>query len=106
MDSFFTFKWKKLVGCSGSDLRGSVPDPVAYIQYMCAQLHSRVQLFATLWTVAHQAPLSTGSSKQDSGVGSHSLLQGIFSTRCRTRVSCTVGRLFTILSLQGSPYRS
>ena len=26
---------------------------------------SRVQLFATPWTVAHQAPLSTGFSRQD-----------------------------------------
>ena len=26
---------------------------------------SRVRLFATLWTVAHQAPLSTGFSRQE-----------------------------------------
>ena len=26
---------------------------------------SRVQLLATLWTVAHQAPLSTGFSRQE-----------------------------------------
>ena len=26
---------------------------------------SRVQLYATLWTVAHQAPLSTGFSRQE-----------------------------------------
>ena len=26
---------------------------------------SRVQLFATLWTVAHQAPLSTGFFRQE-----------------------------------------
>ena len=26
---------------------------------------SRVQLFATLWTVAHQAPLSLGFSRQE-----------------------------------------
>ena len=29
-----------------------------------AQLFSRVQLFVTLWTVAHQAPLSMGFSRQ------------------------------------------
>ena len=28
-------------------------------------LVSRVQLFATLWTVAHQAPLSLGFSRQE-----------------------------------------
>ena len=30
----------------------------------CAQLHSYVWLFATPWTVAHQAPLSMGFSRQ------------------------------------------
>ena len=29
------------------------------------KLLSRVQLFATLWTAAHQAPLSIGFSKQE-----------------------------------------
>ena len=33
---------------------------------------------ATPWTVAHQAPLSMGFSRQDTGVGCHALLQGIF----------------------------
>ena len=28
-------------------------------------LFSRVQLFATLWTVAHQVPLSMGFSRQE-----------------------------------------
>ena len=37
---------------------------------------SRVWLFATLWTVAHQAPLSMGFSRQNTGVGCHFLLQG------------------------------
>ena len=32
---------------------------------VCAQLLSRVQLFATLWTVAHQAPLSMGFFRQE-----------------------------------------
>ena len=32
---------------------------------MCTKLLSRVQLFATLWTVAHQAPLSMGLSRQE-----------------------------------------
>ena len=31
----------------------------------CAQSLSRVQLFATPWTVARQAPLSTGFSRQE-----------------------------------------
>ena len=32
---------------------------------VCAQWLSRVQLFATLWTVAHQAPLSMGFFRQE-----------------------------------------
>ena len=38
---------------------------------------SCVQLFATLWTVVHQAPLSDSTGK-NTGVGCHFLLQGIF----------------------------
>jgi len=33
--------------------------------YWCAQMLSRVQLFVTIWTVAHQAPQSMGSSQQE-----------------------------------------
>ena len=36
---------------------------------------------ATPWTVTHQAPVSVGCSRQESGVGCHFLLQGIFPTR-------------------------
>ena len=32
---------------------------------LCAQLLSHVQLFATPWTIAHQAPLSTEFSRQE-----------------------------------------
>ena len=32
---------------------------------LCAQSHSHVQLFATPWTVSHQAPLSMGFSQQE-----------------------------------------
>ena len=32
---------------------------------LCAQSLSRVQFFATPWTVAHQAPLSRGFSRQE-----------------------------------------
>ena len=37
-----------------------------------------IQLFVTLWTVTCQALLSIKFSRQETGVGSHSLLQGIF----------------------------
>ena len=32
---------------------------------VCAQLLSHVQLFVTLWTVAHRAPLSMGFPRQE-----------------------------------------
>ena len=42
---------------------------------------SYVQLFATLWTVAHQAPLSMRFPGKNTGVGCHFLFQGIFLTQ-------------------------
>ena len=52
---------------------------------LCAQSVSRVQLFATPWAVALQAPLSMRFPGKDTGVGSHFLLQGIFLTQCWNR---------------------
>ena len=46
---------------------------------VCAQSLSRVQFFATLWTVAHQAPWD--SPRKNTGVGCQALLQGIFPTQ-------------------------
>ena len=42
---------------------------------------SRVRLFVTLWTVAHQAPLSMGVCRQEYRMGCHFLLHGIFPTQ-------------------------
>ena len=42
---------------------------------------SRVWLCVTQWTVACQAPLSMGFSRQEYGVGCHTLLQGIFPSQ-------------------------
>ena len=42
---------------------------------------SCVRLFVTLWTVAHQAPLSMGFSRQEYWRGLPFLLQGIFLTQ-------------------------
>ena len=42
---------------------------------------SHVQLCVTPWIAAHQAPLSTGFSGRNTGVGCHALLQGIFLTQ-------------------------
>ena len=53
-----------------------LPFPFPY-----AQLFSCVQPHATLWTVAHQAPLSMGLPRQDTVVDCHFLLQMIFLTQ-------------------------
>ena len=51
-----------------------------------------VWLFATLWTVAHQAPLSMGFSRRESWPGLPSLLPGdLPQPRDQTCVSC-IGR--------------
>ena len=42
---------------------------------------SCVWLCVTLWTRAHQGPLSIDSSGQNTGVGYHAFLQGIFPTQ-------------------------
>ena len=48
----------------------------------CAQLLiGCIWLFATLWTVARQAPLPKGFSWQEYWVGCYALLQGIFPTK-------------------------
>ena len=68
------------------------------------KLLSRVWLFATPWTVARQAPLSMGFSRQEYWSGlPFSLLQGIFPTRDGTQVSCIAGRHFTIWATRRSP---
>ena len=59
-----------------------------YVRACLLSRFSCVQLFATLWTVACQAPLSMGFSRQ---VGCHVLLQGIFLTQDPTCISC-IGR--------------
>ena len=55
---------------------------------------SNVQLFAVPGTVTCQAPLSMKFSRQNTGVGSLFLLQGIFLPRDRTYVPCVsfIGR--------------
>ena len=44
----------------------------------CCLVTSHVWLFATPWTLAHQAPRSMGFSRREYGVGCHFLLQGFF----------------------------
>ena len=60
---------------------------------------SRVRLFVTMTTVARQAPLSMGFSRQEYWSGLHALLQGIFPPRDRTcvsSISCFAGGFFAM----------
>ena len=47
----------------------------------CARHFIRDRLFTTLWTIACQAPLSMGFSRQEYWLGCHFLTQGIFLTQ-------------------------
>ena len=60
-------------------------------------------VFATPWTVAHQAPLSMEFSRQESGVGCHFLLQGIFLTQGSNPSLLHCRQTLYHLSPQGSP---
>ena len=72
---------------------------------MCVQsCFSCVWLYETPWTVAHQAPLTTGCSPgKITGVGSLSLLQGIFPTQGSNPSLVHCRKTFHCLSYKGSP---
>ena len=57
---------------------------------------SHVRLFVTPWAVVHRLLCPWNSPGKNTGVGSHSLLQGSSQPRDRTQVSCIAGRFFTI----------
>ena len=60
-------------------------------------LLSHVRLFVTPWTVAHQAPLSMGFSRQEYWNGlSFIFSKGSSWPRDWTWVSCTAGRFFIV----------
>ena len=66
---------------------------------------SCAQLFASLRTVAHQAPLSMGFPRQESGVGCHFLLQEIFPTQ-GSNLHLLHWQVSFLLSHLGSPKSS
>ena len=69
-------------------------------------LLSCFQLFVTPWTVAHQAPLSMELPSKNTGVDSHSLLQGIVLTQGLNPGLLHCRLILYHLSHQGSPQRS
>ena len=54
----------------------------------CECMPSCIQLFATLWTAAHRVLCPWDSPGKNTGVGCHTLFQGIFPTRDQSPVSC------------------
>ena len=90
------YLWKKmlaLMSLMGSSGQGSGAEGLSQgwerlhwlsfsaLVYMCAQSFSQVWLFAIAWTIAHQASLSIGFSKQEYWSCCHFLPQGIFLTQ-------------------------
>ena len=68
-----------------------------YAEYVCVSLLGHVRVFATPWTVTHQAPLSTGFSSQEYWSGLPFPSPGESSLpRDWTQVSYVAGRCFTI----------
>ena len=64
---------------------------VKVAQFSSVQSLSHVQLFATPWTVAYQAPLSMGFSRQEYCSGLPFPSPGIFPTQ-----GSNLGRCFTL----------
>ena len=64
------------------------------------KLLSGIWFSVTPWTVAHQAPLSTEFSRQDTEVGCHSLLQWIFLTQGLNFGLLHYRRFFTVWAIR------
>ena len=71
----------------------------------CAMLShfSCVRLSTTLWTIVHQAPLSMGFSRQNTGVGSHFLFQRTFPAQGSSQCLLHCKWILYCLSYQGGP---
>ena len=62
-------------------LRAEGRERSAMLGQLAARTLSCVQLYATRWAVAPQAPLSVGSPRQECWSGCHFLFQGTFPTQ-------------------------
>ena len=74
--------------------------PVHIVQYSVS--HSVMSDSENPWTVTHQAPLSLEFPGKNTGVGSHSLLQGIFPTQGSNLSLLHCRQILYRLSHQGS----
>ena len=69
--------------------------------FVCGCVFSHVQLFVTLWTIAHQPPLSMDFLGKNTGVGCHALLRGSAQPRIEpvfSRSPALAGKFFTIIT--------
>ena len=80
-----------------------VSDAIQPSHPLALHLSHHVRLFATLWTVARLAPLLWDSPGQNTGVGCHFLLQGIFLTQGSNPGLLCCRQMLYPLSHQGSP---
>ena len=86
--------------------RGDSDRPLALYIVCVHSSFSRVRLFATPWTVARQAPLSMGFSRQEYWSGLHSFLQGIFPTEGSNPRLLHCRQILYCLRHQGRPFSS
>ena len=69
------------------------------------EVASVVSDFATLWTIARQAPLSMGFSRQEYWHGCQTLLQGIFlDLGIEPKTPALAGRFVTTSTTWEAPY--
>ena len=69
-------------------------------------LFSCVRLLATLWTVAHHLLCTWNSPGKNTGVGSQSLLQGIFPTQVSNPGLLHCKQIFYCLVTKEAPYKN
>ena len=75
----FKINWAVHIPCPKAIQTRELSGHYYCLSCMCVLRHHR--LFAALWSVAHQASLSMGFSRQEYWSGCHFLLQGIFPTQ-------------------------
>ena len=73
--------WKLAKPCTKVMLSRTHPSLFSHSNEVKGKMFSRVQLFETPWTVAPRLFYPWDSLGKNTGVGSHSLLQGIFLTQ-------------------------
>ena len=78
---FQKFKWICLFLLGTYTILNSVLILNQSLRWCVLSRFSCVQLFATLWTLAHEAPLSMGCSRKNTEVGCHACLQEILLTQ-------------------------